>query len=696
MALATHFLLALATHFLLGLGTHFVGSTFKRACYGARAMSPTRLPQQAAQTPLASNTEVLDQALRPAAAPLRVGEHFDKYQLLARLATGGMAELFVARLIGASGFRKNVVIKRILPHVAHDENFTRMFLDEAITCAQISHPNVCQVFELCESEDSHFLVLEHLEGATVGSLIRRCLETKRQVDLKLAAGIIVQACDGLHAAHELVDESDMNVGLVHRDVSPGNLFVTVDGIVKLLDFGIAKAAWMSRKTRTGTLLGKCEYMSPEQARGAAPVDRRSDVFSLGIIAWEMLCGRRLFRRESEYETLRAVLRAPIDRPSFLRPTVPDALDDAIMRALERDPDDRFRNANEFRHAISEALRDRGGPTPMCDIAPIIRTSFADQLRMQRALIREATRQSQGRSTAVLRKAPRGTVPGTQEAAKPSSRYASEATDVHSSLPSLSAAPSEDTASMELTFRVTPKSPRPGRLVPTAPLATYQAPDRPKAPLRPSGVTTLPGRPSSISASGSVSAKAEPEAARQSRPAKAAAIHRRQHTYQLVLLIVVGLLGAALAAAVATIYYGETRATTEASTPRAAEPAAPAATTESKYKASVAIAPVYASAKDNEQAPAKTTAANSAGRAAIVSSLETATKSGTVSIRSSKPATIYLYPSKQIIGTTPLIDFRLPAGTHKFKAKLGQGQRKYFHLKVQAGQSAARSLDHWKR
>jgi serine/threonine-protein kinase len=626
-----------------------------------------------------------------------VGEQFDKYQLLARLATGGMAELFVARLIGASGFRKNVVIKRILPHVAHDENFTRMFLDEAITCAQINHPNVCQVFELCKTEDSHFLVLEHLEGATVGSLIRRCVEAKQQVNLRLAAGIIVQACDGLHAAHEQVDANDKNVGLVHRDVSPGNLFVTVDGIVKLLDFGIAKAAWMSRKTRTGTLLGKCEYMSPEQARGTTPVDRRSDVFSLGVIAWEMLCGRRLFRRESEYETLRAVLRAPIERPSFLRPTVPEAFDNAIMRALERDPDARFRNASEFRHAIADALRDRGGPTPMCDIAPIIRTSFADQLRMQRALIKEATRQTQGRSTAVLRKAPKGTLPGTHDTPAPPAPRDTESTDVQASLPSLSPGSDSDPETMELTFRATPRPQPAGRLVP--PKVPARAPQEPpRGLLRPSGTITLPERPHSISASGSVIASAASGPSPQQRPSRTAAIDRSNTRQQLVLLVVVGLLGAALATAVATIYYGDTPGGAAPSTPKIVNTVSvpnPVAPASKKEKAVAPPVPSHASASKNEEAKAKLLAANTAGRRAIVTSLDPVPNTGTVSIRSSKTATIYLYPSKEIIGTTPLIDYRLPAGTHKFKAQIGPGKRKYFHLKVEAKQRTARSFTHWK-
>lgn len=661
-------------------------------------MPPTRPPEQA---PIHSSPPATG---IPAHLPA-VGEQFDKYTLLAKLATGGMAELFVARIIGASGFRKNVVIKRILPHVAHDEHFTRMFLDEAITCAQISHPNVCQVFELCEAQGSHFLVLEHLEGVTVGDLIRRCLVAGQQLNLELAAGILVQACDGLHAAHEQVDEDDKSIELVHRDVSPGNLFVTVDGIVKVLDFGIAKAAWMSRKTRTGTLLGKCEFMSPEQARGGVPVDRRSDIFSLGIVAWEMLCGRRLFRRKSEYETLKAVLRAPIERPRDLRPTVPVALDEAIMRALERDPDDRYRSANEFRHAIADALKDRGGATPMCNIAPLIRSSFAEELRMQRAVLKEASRLSQRRSAPGLRRVPRGTLP-------PGPPLNEDTTDLrtqpHQALPRLESGPSDDPESKELTFRVMPKTP------PRGPALTFTAKeesDEPvlltkKAVATPRSKRSTGGIPHSAARAWHDRLSGGHETAPASVESKRARTEMAGSRLRPVgLLLTVALLGAGLAGTLTFIYYGRT---SQSSGPPAQTLAAPetgalatAKTVSQKSKPAVrASATTRTSADQNEKEHARILAANASP--ALVTSLhsetgDAAAKTGSLSIRSTQPATIYLYPRKTILGTTPLIDLRLPAGTHKLKAQVGsgKGQRKYFHVTVQAGKSSTRSFDHWK-
>ncbi len=664
-------------------------------------MSPTRPPNPPTSRPLPPKPS----PTAPGTPAPKVGERIGKYQLLARLATGGMAELFVARLLGASGFRKNVVIKRILPHVAHDEKFTRMFLDEAITCAQISHPNVCQVFELSESEGSHFLVLEHLEGATVGDLVRRCLAAKQQVNMHVAAGILVQACDGLHAAHEQVDSNDKNVGLVHRDVSPGNLFITVDGIVKVLDFGIAKAAWMSRKTRTGTLLGKCEYMSPEQARGDTPIDRRSDVFSLGIIAWEMLCGRRLFRRKSEYDTLRAVMRDPIEHPHDLRPSIPRSFDRAIMRALERDPDDRYNSAQEFRQAITDALRNHGGVTAMCDIAPVIRTAFADQLRMQRGLIKEATRLTQSMGLPALRAVPRGTIPGSEASEPPVlSRDSDEqGAPPEASLASLSPKSEAVTASMDLTFRDAPKTPPPGaRQLPThrrvtkperiraAPVQSEAqplqqptpAPSKKSPALSPEKLPAAPPK-WTIEAVRQEPAPRTKDVARAKRSAKSSA------KQELVLLAIVAILGAAFATILTKFYFSQQEV---APTPKAATKiVAPPMTASPKVTAPPTAA-------ENEQNLTNILAANAEGKAAVVTSLDPMQELGEVSIYSTQPATIYLYPSKAVIGTTPLENFQLPLGKHKLKAQIGgaQGQRKYFHVTIEAGQSTTRTFSKWRR
>src|SRR4051812_7865173 len=199
---------------------------------------------------------------------------FGKYSLVARLATGGMAEIFLARLQGVAGFEKLVCIKRILPHLARDKQFVAMFLDEARIAARISHPNVCQVFELGEIEGSYYIAMEYLEGVPLGCFRRRAALGVLP-DPRLVAGIAIQACEALHHAHQLKNTDGSVMEVVHRDVSPQNVFVTVDGIVKVLDFGIAKAQGAHAKTGTGAIKGTSAYMSPEQLRGER-VDRRTD------------------------------------------------------------------------------------------------------------------------------------------------------------------------------------------------------------------------------------------------------------------------------------------------------------------------------------------------------------------------------------------------------------------------------------
>jgi serine/threonine protein kinase len=240
----------------------------------------------------------------PSAPATADGTQFGKYSLVARLATGGMAEIFLARLTGVAGFEKLVCIKRILPHLARDKQFVAMFLDEARIAARISHPNVCQVFELGEIEGSYYLAMEYLEGVPL-ACFRRPDFYGEMPDPRLVAGIAVQACEGLHHAHQLKNTDGSEMEVVHRDISPQNLFVTVDGVVKVLDFGIAKIQDATVRTSTGAVKGTYAYMAPEQLRGER-VDRRTDVFALGIVMWETLMRRHLFRRDTDFLTFQAI------------------------------------------------------------------------------------------------------------------------------------------------------------------------------------------------------------------------------------------------------------------------------------------------------------------------------------------------------------------------------------------------------
>ncbi|HET9624659.1 MAG TPA: serine/threonine-protein kinase, partial [Kofleriaceae bacterium] len=308
---------------------------------------------------------------------------FGKYQLVARLATGGMAEIFLARLQGAAGFEKLVCIKRILPHLARDAQFVAMFLDEARIAARISHPNVCQVFELGEIDGSFYIAMEYLEGVPL-ACFRRSDYYGERPSPRLVAGMAMQACEGLHHAHQLKNTDGSVMEVVHRDISPQTLFVTVDGIVKVLDFGIAKIQDATVRTSTGAVKGTYAYMAPEQLRGER-VDRRADVFALGIVMWETLMRRHLFRRDTDFLTFQAITTDPIDDVSVLRPDVPAALSAVIMQALSRDREQRYPTARALGEAIGEAVQ----PLSSSAISEEIVRAFPAELGEQAALIRVA-------------------------------------------------------------------------------------------------------------------------------------------------------------------------------------------------------------------------------------------------------------------------------------------------------------------
>jgi len=310
---------------------------------------------------------------------------FGKYSLVAKIAKGGMAEILLAKLTGTAGFEKLVCIKRILPDLIEDQQFVSMFLAEARIAALISHQNVCQVFELGEIDGSYYIAMEYLEGVPV-AMLRHTAQYGQPPDPRLVVGIGVQACDGLHHAHELSRPDGAPLELVHRDVSGQNLFVTSSGVVKVLDFGIAKVQDATTRTTTGAVKGTYAYMAPEQLRGGA-IDRRVDVFATGIVLWETLAQRSLFKRDNDYLTFQAITTDPIPDIATLRPDVPPALSAAIATALSRDPARRFASARELGEALAAAVP----PLPVSRIADEIARAFAPQLREQRALARLAHR-----------------------------------------------------------------------------------------------------------------------------------------------------------------------------------------------------------------------------------------------------------------------------------------------------------------
>jgi eukaryotic-like serine/threonine-protein kinase len=309
--------------------------------------------------------------------PSRLG----RYELLARLATGGMGEIFLARLEGAAGFEKLFVVKRILPHLADDARFRGMLIAEAQIASKMSHANICQVYELGETDGQLYIVMEYLEGITMLPLLRRCSKENKPLDFGFVGAVIQQATDALHYAHELRDRNGEYMGIVHRDVTPSNIFLTESGVAKVLDFGIAKVKDASAHTQTGTVKGKYAYMAPEQLRGHA-VDRRADVFALGVATYEMLALRRLFQRKTDYLTFRAVMEQPIPDVRRYRPDVPDVLAEALNRALDRDPDQRYTTARLFGSAILDGLVKR--PWTQGELSDFLKADFSEEIHKRSA------------------------------------------------------------------------------------------------------------------------------------------------------------------------------------------------------------------------------------------------------------------------------------------------------------------------
>jgi eukaryotic-like serine/threonine-protein kinase len=318
-----------------------------------------------------------------------VPRQIGRYEIVGPLASGGMAEIFLARLMGPSGFMRPVVIKRILPHLARKKDFVDMFLDEARIVAGIRHPNVVQVTELGHESGELFLAMEYLEGESTSGLMRRMLVRGERLDLTLAAYIVAEACAGVHAAHELTDENGKKLNIVHRDVTPHNVFIGYKGAIKVLDFGIATASNRIAQTEAGQFKGKLEYASPEQCKGAV-LDRRSDVFALGAILWELTTGKRLFKRASPLEMQRAICEQPIPPPSAVAGDVPypDDLAAITMKALARKRRERYQTALELRHDLLVAMRKLSARVaPEEDLSVVMHRLFEDRIEEKAEMLR---------------------------------------------------------------------------------------------------------------------------------------------------------------------------------------------------------------------------------------------------------------------------------------------------------------------
>ncbi|MCE9667191.1 protein kinase [Myxococcus stipitatus] len=306
-------------------------------------------------------------------------ETYGRYQLLKRLAMGGMAQLYLARQQGPEGFEKLVVVKRILPHLAENDDFVKMFLDEARIAARLNHANVVQIFDLGAQDDSFFIAMEYIHGEDMRRVWKQSEAMGQPVPVPLACRVLIESCAGLDYAHKRTDPvSGRPLGIVHRDVSPQNILVTFEGGVKVVDFGIAKAADQATVTRSGVLKGKYSYMSPEQAAGQR-VDCRSDIFALGVVLYELLTGTRLFKRGSDIQTLAAVAECKVMPPSQANPRVPVDLDPIVMKALAKDPAERYQEAVHLQLALEDWLSANRLPSSTAHVAAYMKEIYAERL-----------------------------------------------------------------------------------------------------------------------------------------------------------------------------------------------------------------------------------------------------------------------------------------------------------------------------
>ncbi|MEW5741020.1 MAG: serine/threonine-protein kinase [Myxococcota bacterium] len=302
---------------------------------------------------------------------------FGRYQLLRKIASGGMGQVLLAKK-GQDDFEKLVVIKRILPHLVEDEEFFTMFKDEAKITMRLDHPNIARINEFGVEGGVHFIEMEYVAGEDLRRIEKRAAAAGRGIPIGIILRVVADAAAGLDFAHKARDAKGQPLNLVHRDVSPQNVLVGFDGSVKLIDFGVAKAAGRAQHTATGILKGKFPYMSPEQARGD-DLDPRSDVFALGIILWEQLTGKRLFKGENDLATQKLVLACQVPPPSEVEPSVPKGLDPIVLKALAKDREGRFPDAAALRMALEEFALANAIPSSSAHLSAFMQELYAERI-----------------------------------------------------------------------------------------------------------------------------------------------------------------------------------------------------------------------------------------------------------------------------------------------------------------------------
>ncbi|MFY0529389.1 serine/threonine protein kinase [Archangium gephyra] len=319
--------------------------------------------------------------------PKRQPIPFGKYLLLDRINIGGMAEVWRGKMFGAGGFERLVAIKRILPNIAEDDEFISMFIDEAKISVQLNHANIAQIYELGQITNSYFIAMEYIPGRDMRAIFDRCRKKSEPAPVPLVAYVVSKMCEGLDYAHRKKSNQGQDLNIVHRDISPQNILISYEGEVKVIDFGIAKAAGKATKTQAGILKGKFGYMSPEQIRGL-PLDRRSDIFAIGVCLYEMLTGERLFVGDSDFSVLEKVRKAEVAPPSTYNRRIPEALEKIVLKALARDVDERYQYANELGDDLQRFLLTSDSIFGRKDLMQYMKSTFAEDVEREKQRLQE--------------------------------------------------------------------------------------------------------------------------------------------------------------------------------------------------------------------------------------------------------------------------------------------------------------------
>ncbi len=318
---------------------------------------------------------------------MSVTEIFGEYKILKKIATGGMAEVFLARRTGLKGFEKLLAIKRILPQFSENEEFISMFIDEAKLAAQLNQRNIVQIYDFGNQQGAYYIAMEYVSGKDVRSIVKRSIEKQKRMPIGQCAYIITEAAKGLEYAHNFKDHSGTSLQLIHRDISPQNILVSYEGEVSLADFGIAKAASKSTETRAGVLKGKILYMSPEQAWGK-PIDKRSDLYSLGVVLYELITYRKIFDADSEFSMLEKVRNAQVEFPPEIFEKVPRPIFQILKKALGKDPGERYQSAHEMHVDLENYLHTTRETASERTLAGYLKNLFQEEIEEEKKILTE--------------------------------------------------------------------------------------------------------------------------------------------------------------------------------------------------------------------------------------------------------------------------------------------------------------------